>query len=574
MAEAIVWTDVTEDGGVKVSTTMASTMATPMYPCDGMDLKVHYTGTIPGGDDPDTPFDCSRQRKTAFSFTLGEGAVIAGWDEAFKKIAVGERALVEVRPDYAYGDEGHPPVIPPDATLRFDVEVLSASVKKKELHEISAEDKLEIATGHKAKGVELFLLKEWRAARKQFAEAIHYCDASTFTRNDKPLPEPVAAVYLSAHLNASQCALNDREWAAAAAYAKRAVKLDPTNVKALFRRGVARSHMGALEEAREDLLAAATLDPKNKAVRAAYGDLKRLFVEQKKGAKKTFSGAFDKVSLFADKPSNLAEPSETANPYAFLRLRAAPLDGEGSDLDAIDGTVAVRVFEDSTPKTAKNFLALCRGDKGRGRVYGKPLKYEGTPIHRVAKSFMIQGGDVVKKDGTSGESIYGKTFADEHFKLKFDVGGRLAMASDGGDSNASQFFITTDTAPHLDGKHVVFGQLVAGSALVKQIADLEADADGKPKLYSVTIAECGALNPLTAAAMMKEEEAELAAKAIADTKAAEAKAAARAAKTEKARKDAADLRARAAANAAKAAKAEEAFAEAAFAKEKAAGAEA
>ncbi|EGB09989.1 hypothetical protein AURANDRAFT_15979, partial [Aureococcus anophagefferens] len=145
------------------------------------------------------------------------------------------------------------------------------------------------------------------------------------------------------------------------------------------------------------------------------------------------------------------------------------------------GTLVLRVYEDSHPKTAKNFLALTRGDKGRGRVFGKPLAYAGTPIHRVAKDFMIQGGDVVAGDGTSGESIYGKTFKDEHTHLKFDAPGCLSMANSGPDTNQSQWFVTCDEAPHLDGKHVVFGKLVAGMAFLKQLANLDADADGAPK---------------------------------------------------------------------------------------------
>ena len=512
----ISWENVTDDGLVKKATLRATSMKVPLYPVDGMELKVHYTGTLPYVEGADEPFDCSRKRKTPFTFTLGHGAVIAGWDEAFCKVAVGETALIEVGPAYGYGSEGHPPVIPPDAHLRFEVELLSAAVKKKELHQLTAEEKYELSTLHKAKGLELFAAKEWKGARRAFAEAVHYCDASTYTRNDKPLPDDVAAVYLSCHLNASQCALNAKEWPAAAAYATRAVRLRPDSVKALYRRGVARSRMGLLDEARADLKKAAALDPKNKPVRVAWAELKTLVAEQTKGQKTTFKGAFDKVSLFGDKPSNVLHPSETENPYVFFRIRALPKGGEGdaAAAEGFDGTLVLRVYEDSHPKTAKNFLALARGDKGRGRVFGKPLAYAGTPIHRVAKDFMIQGGDVVAGDGTSGESIYGKTFKDEHTHLKFDAPGCLSMANSGPDTNQSQWFITCDEAPHLDGKHVVFGKLVAGMAFLKQLANLDADADGAPKFFSVKIAQCDVLDKHVAVQMIAEDKREAKAAAL------------------------------------------------------------
>mmetsp|Transcript_9996 Transcript_9996/g.30828 ORF Transcript_9996/g.30828 Transcript_9996/m.30828 type:complete len:565 (-) Transcript_9996:20-1714(-) len=498
----LVWETLTDDGGVKKATTRKA-LGVPKYPDPGMELKVHYTGIVPGEAEP---FDCSRKRKTAFTFELGGGSVISGWDVAFQRVAIGERAIVEVAPAYGYGADGHPPTIPPNATLRFDVELLKATKKKRDLHMMKEDEKLAAAAGHKQKGLDLYAAKDWKAARREFAEAIHYCDAQAYSRGDDVMPAEVGAIYLSAHLNASQCALHTKEWPAAAAYATRAVRADPANVKGLYRRGVARSNMGLLEEARDDLREAARLDPKNRAVRAEWTKLKQKFADQAKAQKQTFAGGFDKVSLFGDKPSNLLDPSKTENPYAFFRLRAVPRGGDETTLEPFDGVVAVRVFSDACPKTAKNFLALVEGSR-RGRALGSKLAYAGTPIHRVAKDFMIQGGDVHRKDGTSGESIYGKTFADEHLKLPFDAPGRLAMANRGPDANHSQFFVTCDSAPHCDGKYVVFGELVAGMSVVKRVAALAVDDNDAPKDFSVVIAECGELEREKAEAMIEEEAA-------------------------------------------------------------------
>ncbi|KAJ9176634.1 hypothetical protein P3X46_011921 [Hevea brasiliensis] len=95
-------------------------------PENGDEVEVHYTGTLLDG----TQFDSSRDKGTPFKFTLGQGQVIKGWDQGIKTMKKGENAIFTIPPELAYGASGSPPTIPPNATLQFDVELLSwTSVK-------------------------------------------------------------------------------------------------------------------------------------------------------------------------------------------------------------------------------------------------------------------------------------------------------------------------------------------------------------------------------------------------------------------------------------------------------------
>nr|WP_092893081.1 peptidylprolyl isomerase [Halopelagius inordinatus] len=145
------------------------------------------------------------------------------------------------------------------------------------------------------------------------------------------------------------------------------------------------------------------------------------------------------------------------------------------------GDIVVELFEQRAPRTVENFVGLATGDKEwsdpeSGETRTDSL-YDGTVFHRIIDGFMIQGGD---PEGT-GRGGPGYTFDDEfHDDLNHDSAGKLSMANRGPNTNGSQFFITLDAQPHLDGKHAVFGEVREGMDVVEEIGNLPTDRNDEP----------------------------------------------------------------------------------------------
>jgi len=142
-------------------------------------------------------------------------------------------------------------------------------------------------------------------------------------------------------------------------------------------------------------------------------------------------------------------------------------DGLYAKINTSKGSILLKLEMEKTPLTVANFVGLAEGKIKNNKVaMGTPF-YDGIKFHRVMANFMIQGGDPT---GTGAGDI-GYSFKDEfNANLKHDRAGTLSMANRGPATNSSQFFITHQPTPHLDGRHTVFGYVIEGQGTVDLIA--------------------------------------------------------------------------------------------------------
>ena len=462
--------NITEDGGIKKKILKEGSGALPEQ---GNEVHVNYIGR----NKDNKIFDQTKDKP--FTFKIGSGQVIKGWDMGVKTMKLGEKAEFILSPDYAYGDKKVSDLIPENSTLTFEIELLKIVVPRKEVSDMTYEEKLAEGKKLKAEGVEKFKAKDFVAARDLFTRATYYLE--TMDKTKEAEAEGVN-LYVTTLSNLCNCCDKQKEYHAVVNFATKGLKIKELP-KLYYFRAIANANNDDFSSAKSDLESLKKLLGEKGETDEGVKYVKELIQKKEKemrSQRKKFGRGIFSQNLYEDKalPVNpVAPPKEQnkENPVCFLDIKIG--DNEPK-------RVEIELFKDKVPKTCENFRCLCTGEKG------EKLHYKGSIFHRVIKNFMIQGGDFENGNGTGGSSIYGKKFEDENFFYAHSREGLLCMANSGKDTNGSQFFITLKDTPWLDKKHVVFGQVIKGMEVVKEVEALETDSQDKPKT-NVVIENCG-----------------------------------------------------------------------------------
>jgi len=282
----------------------------------GSHVTVHYVGTLHSDG---SKFDSSRDRPGFFTFDVGVGQVIQGWDVGICTMKAGEKCILRCAPDYAYGESGSPPKIPGGATLNFEVELFSFKEKVKPASQMTAEERSAHAQKMKDQGTEAFKVQDFATAVNRYEDGVEYitykpgggggghdhghthggapCSGHGDEDEEDDEAEPAElsgddkVLALALLNNCAMCRLKCGDAAEAKVDCTKALDYDTSNIKALFRRAQAELAMGNFAAAQQDAAKVVELEPKNKEAEV----LRRKALDDEKKAKQKEKAMYGKM---------------------------------------------------------------------------------------------------------------------------------------------------------------------------------------------------------------------------------------------------------------------------------------
>jgi len=288
--ELISWSDEEDvspakDGGIMKKLLQDGDAAGWETPREEAKVTVKVTGSVNG-----QIFEPEHQ----LEFVMGDEHVGDGLETAISTLKKGQKARFTLKPNYAFGAQGDASKnIPPNATVVYEVELLDF-VKEKESWDMTPDEKVASALKRKDEGNELFKASKFKRAIKKYKKALTFLDAEYGMSDEQKAKAKELKVPL--YLNLAACKLSTKQFTEVLEDCKKALELDPNNVKGLVRQAKAHIELDGWEEARASLAKALEADPSNVDVKREQARLTKKIADQNAKEKKVFGGMFDKLS--------------------------------------------------------------------------------------------------------------------------------------------------------------------------------------------------------------------------------------------------------------------------------------
>ncbi|TPX47642.1 hypothetical protein SeLEV6574_g02561 [Synchytrium endobioticum] len=252
---------------------------------EGTFVTVHYVGTLQDG----TVFDSSRKRNKPFEFKIGKGQVILGWDIGVATMKSKEVAILVCGPALAYGEKGSPPHIKPNATLYFEVEILSATPPQDPIFQRIAE-----AMSTKEKANNVYSKQEYEAAISLYEKALQRIEYSWGALPGEETEIRKLRIQLYSNLAAAR--LHNKQYKDCIVACEAVLEMDSTNVKAAFRLAKAKKALFAYDDAIKYLELAARVEQNDPAIRNEITQTKREQLAFKQKEKHMYAAMFESKS--------------------------------------------------------------------------------------------------------------------------------------------------------------------------------------------------------------------------------------------------------------------------------------
>ena len=467
--------NITKDEGIKKRIIKEGTGINPK---EGNEVSINYIGKF-----NNEIFEHTNDNEP-LTFIIGENKVLKGFEIAVQTMKLGERAEFIMKSEYTYQDKQINEDIPINSILTYDIELKSIHYKNTEesLENLTYAEKLQWGKLLKQNGVEKFKENDIPAARECFVKALSFLK----TMNPEKEEEKEGVdLFLTILANICNCYNKEKDYDSVIKYAFIGINIKPT-LKLLYFRTIALSYLEEFEEADNDFrnlieLFKSNGEENNQEVDNTVNYLRTLIDSRKKifeEKNKIYSRAIYRQIFHNNKniKEKILVPSQIPNlnnPFVFFEIQI----GEKNV-----GKIEIELFKDIVPITVENFRNLCIGTQDG-------LSYKNSCFNKLIKNFVL-GGVELTNNNSDNKCIYGKYFDDENYTYGHCRKGLLTMDNDGKNKNNSKFFILLNHIPWFDGKHVVFGQIINGMEIIKQIEEIETDKEDKP-LINISIINCG-----------------------------------------------------------------------------------